>query len=87
MKTQWGDWRHDKATNILTYGPARYNIRLNEIDSSAAMLDWIFQILPKNWKGDKAKIMFDLLQAFDDLLAPQQNFCSMGVERRKVGTA
>jgi hypothetical protein len=75
---QWGDWVLNPQNLTLTYINEEYEIDLEEIHSSAAILDWIFQIVGKNY-GVKAA--YDLLRAFEDILKPQQNYCSFGKER------
>jgi hypothetical protein len=51
-----------------------YEIDLERVRDSAAALDWIFQILGKNWATQR--VMKDLLEAFDDIFHPQANLCS-----------
>jgi hypothetical protein len=71
---KWGDWKLSKSTETLDNKPNGYSIPLGEIGSSAAMLDWIFQIQAKSWAD--AQTMYDLLRALDDVLAPQECYCS-----------
>lgn len=71
---QWGAWVFNPKNYTLGHATEGYEIDLDEINSSAAMLDWIFQILGKKWAT--AKVMHDLLQALDDILGPQANYCS-----------
>jgi hypothetical protein len=51
-----------------------YEIDLERIRDSAAALDWIFQILGKNWATQR--VIRDLLNAIRDIIHPQQNLCS-----------
>jgi hypothetical protein len=76
---QWGDWVLNPQNLTLTYmdNGYEYEIDLEEIHSSAAILDWIFQVVGKSY-GFKAT--YDLLRAFDDILKPQQCYCSFGKE-------
>jgi len=52
----------------------RYEIDLERVRDSAAMLDWIFQIQGKTWAS--ARVTKDLLNAFDSIFNPQANLCS-----------
>jgi hypothetical protein len=72
-RTKWGDWSFDTKTLCLIHSDSYY-IDLTQIISSAAMLDWIFQIQAKPWAD--AKTLHDLLNALDDILCPQENYCS-----------
>jgi hypothetical protein len=47
------------------------------------LLDWIFQVQGKNW-GD-AQTIYDLLNAFEDTLHPQQNYCSFEEDKKADG--
>ena len=60
-----------------------YTVSLKDCTSSAAILDWIFQIQQKTWADNGT--MMGLLQAFEDVLHPQENFCSLGEERNGSG--
>lgn len=76
---RWGDWEFDAKNLVLAYKSGRfpdYEVPLAEMNSSAAMLDWIFQIGGKSWAD--AKILGDLVMALDDLLRPQATLCSTG---------
>jgi len=71
---RWGKWVFDAKHLTLKHSTEEYEIDLENIHSSAAILDWIFQIQGKAWAD--ATTMYDLLRAFDDILAPQANYCS-----------
>jgi hypothetical protein len=75
----WGEWLYKPASRTLTHRKTRYKVPLGEIDTSAEMLDWIFQILHKEW--GTAAVIHDFLEALDDLLDPQATYCSQGIER------
>lgn len=77
---QWGKWTLDRETLCLVHGSEHYEIDLEEVDSSAAMLDWIFQIQNKSWAD--ANTVHDLLQAFCEILDPQANYCPGEQDRR-----
>ena len=80
---QWGNWMFDSKNLTLTHTVEGYEIDLEEIHSSAVILDWIFQILSKQWAD--ASTMHDLLRAFDDILDPQANYCPWEEDRRADG--
>ena len=88
---QWGPWQlhTENLTLILgrvnrTTASARqgscsavlYEIDLEKITDSAAMLDWIFQICNKTWATNE--IVGCLVAAFGDLFEPQRYLCSFG---------
>lgn len=74
----------DEAELTLVHGYPVYRIDLEEIDSSAAVLDWIFQIVgTKDWAT--AEVVEDLLRAFRDVLDPQKNYCADGADLRAHG--
>jgi hypothetical protein len=80
-KCKWGNWTYDDSNQILRYEShgSDCEIDLVEVRTSAAMLDWIFQLRHKSWIT--AQDLADLLEAFDDLLDPQANYCSWGEEQ------
>ena len=71
---RWGDWVCDKELMTLTNLKHDYEIDLEEIENSAQILDWIYQVFNKGWNDPLA--VYDLLEAFEDLLSPQSNYCS-----------
>ena len=80
----WGPWRYNANVLELEYydedGNYRYGVDLERCNSSAEVLDWIFQVNTKNWCGYEC--IGQLVQALGDLLHPQQNICSGGRNRR-----
>jgi hypothetical protein len=80
---RWGNWRLD-AKNLtlehLTGDHLDYDVDLEKMNTSAEMLDWIFQVRGKAWASDQD--MGDLLTALDELLKPQVNLCSGGRDCR-----
>lgn len=72
----WGNWRFN-PDNLTLVWRKWYDIDLEQINSSAKMLDWIFQCL-KGQRGQQAEDMKDLLKAFGDIFNPQRNCCSWG---------
>lgn len=79
----WGNWTFDPKILTLTHSQENYEIDLEEIHSSAAILDWIFQVHMKSWAD--AGAVNDLLQALDDILKPQANYCSFEQDMRADG--
>ena len=77
---EWGPWRLNARNLTLIHVPEDYEIDLESCVSSARVLDWIFQVSTKTWctKDDAA----DLLTALHDVLDPQANLCSFGVDKR-----
>jgi hypothetical protein len=51
-----------------------YEVDLETIRDSAAMLDWIFQVSKKSWAD--ARVTKDLLNALDSIFHAQANLCS-----------
>jgi hypothetical protein len=87
-KAQWGNWRFSRSNNLLIIRKSRdpgererdlYEIALEQCNSSAEILDWIGQLDGKNWTT--AEDMGYLVEALDDLLSLQSNFCSGGEEQ------
>jgi len=80
----WGPWRFDAKRLVLQFiadnGAEWYEIDLEEMTSSAQMLDAIFQQAGKVWCKEPENLGH-LIQALHDLLYPQQNLCSFGVNR------
>jgi len=81
---QWGKWKFDAERLALVFGNGEYEVDLENMNSSAQMLDWIFQISNKSWATRKD--VGDLVQALQDLLSPQGNLCSMGAEKHLDAT-
>ena len=81
-RTQFGPWRYDPALLTLTFYEGKragYEVDLERMPTSAAMLDWIFQVRGKSWCTPEA--MAALLEALDEILDPQSGMCRDGVER------
>jgi len=75
---RWGGWMLDAKRHVLVLIKDGYEIDLETIDSSAEMLDWIFQV--RRWTTPEE--MADLLKAFRDIFHPQANLCSCGADLR-----
>ena len=80
---RWGAWELDAKRLALVHAPDGYEVDLEDINSSAAMLDWIFQI--ERWATPQE--LADLLQALRDIFHPQATLCSGGADKRIDGPA
>ena len=78
---KWGPWRFED--NLVLVNGEDYEIDLEQINSSAKMLDWIFQI---NGKGREEFCVTSLVQAFRDIFKPQSNCCSFGADKQFSGS-
>lgn len=76
----WGPWRYNAKTLEIEYydeeGKYKYGVDLQRCNSSAKVLDWIFQVDDKHWGYECTG---HLVQAIRDLL--DRNFCSGGQDR------
>ena len=76
----WGRWTFNPSTACLETplgGGGPYQIPVDEMSSSAAILDWIFQIHEKTWASADDKD--DLTAAILELVG--RGVCSGGFER------
>jgi len=86
-KRKWGNWIF--RSSILTLqlkaknNNTLYEVDLERINSTAEMLDWIFQV---NCKYCKEGHMEDLIDALHEIFNPQANCCSMGREKEFSGS-
>lgn len=88
--TRWGNWEYEQHEHLrlLVYrGPDGYpyEIDLGGITSSAACLDWIFQLHGKTWMSPQD--CSDLIETLRVLVNPQATLCSCGIERGQGGAA
>jgi hypothetical protein len=74
----WGVWQLNAERLALVHTPDGYEIDLEDISTSAQMLDWIFQV--RRWASPQE--MADLLTALGDIFQPQANLCSGGSDKR-----
>jgi hypothetical protein len=77
-RTKWGPWRHNRKDRTLCHENG-YGIDLDECGTSAQVLDWIFQVFGKQW-ADPFTVA-SLLEALEDLVDPQKNLCSGGIDQ------
>ena len=57
-----------------------YEVDLEDMDCSAAVLDWIVQVSKKSW-ADRA-LVGELVESIDEILDLQGTYCSDGIEQR-----
>jgi hypothetical protein len=81
VRDKWGPWRFED--NLVLVNGEDYEIDLEQINSSAKMLDWIFQV---NSKGREEFCVKSLVQAFRDIFKPQSNCCSFGIDKQFSGS-
>ncbi len=81
---RWGNWRFKESDLTLEYASPRkltpYYIDLERMDTSAVMLDWIFQINQKGWAS--VNDLGQLIRALNDIFEPQATLCSSGISKR-----
>lgn len=80
---KYGKWQYNEKSRTLGYKVKNgyfYAFNLENITSSAQMLDWIMQINGKVW--GKGQCVADLVEAFDDIFDPQDSLCSFGNDKR-----
>lgn len=76
----WGPWILNARNWTLIHVDAQYyEIYLENIRSSALLLDYIFQIAGKQWCSESDAGY--LLKAFQELFHPQRTLCSSGVAK------
>ncbi len=89
----WGDWYLDSEEKMLIYARKRpkgdesyrpnpdfnYCVYIDEMSNSAKTLDWIMQVANKMWAT--SEVVGDLVKAINDILQPQANLCSHGVDK------
>ena len=90
-KGQWGNWRFSSKDNLLIIrkspSPGErerdlYEVILERCNTSAEILDWIAQLNGKTWTTPED--IGYLVEALNDLLSLQSNFCG-GEEERSDG--
>ena len=80
---EWGNWKLNPETRQLEYNDGdsnTYEINVDDMNSSAPTLDWIYQLHGKTWMTPRG--MYDLLTAIDDIFMVQGSFCSGGQDHR-----
>src|SRR4051812_20453228 len=75
---RWGNFVYNAHNFTLRYEPQDYEIDLEDMGTSAAMLDTIFQMRRVVDPGD----MTNLIEALYKLSNPQRNLCSGGQDKQ-----
>jgi|TARA_Y100000052_G_C2881253_1_gene45610 hypothetical protein len=93
---KWGGWYFGKEHLTLDlldtpegnypHENPFYQVDLETINSSAKMLDWIFQVNGKVSKMYGFDVCQNLINAFDDIFKPQKNCCSYGADKKFDGS-
>lgn len=81
MILKWGSWRldpRDLVLEILKAEGERYLIPLVKCNSSEEILDWLTKLREKPWATGQD--LLDLIDAFDDLLGLEENYCGSGID-------
>lgn len=78
--TQWGIWKLVASDYELVAIDSElgkiYSLDLEDFTDSAMVLNDIFQVRAKTWANDK--VVYDLLQAIQDIFDPQSTLCGFG---------
>lgn len=82
VESGWGGWTLDRERLVLEYD--QYEVDLEHSLTGAQVCDWIFQVAHKSWATPE--VTAGLVKAFDDLLQPQANLCSGGVNKEISNT-
>lgn len=81
MNLQWGNWSlnpRELVLQIQRIGGDMYLIPLVKCNSSEEILDWISRFRQKPWAT--IRDLSDLIDALDDLLGLEENFCGSGID-------
>jgi hypothetical protein len=81
MNGRWGRWSLDPGELVLQIrkmGEEVYTIPLVTCNSSEEILDWIIRLRHKPWATGRD--LCDLIDALDDLLGLEENFCGAGID-------
>ena len=76
-KDRWGKWVLNTQNLTIVFDPKKvgYDIDLEELDTSAQMLDWYYHAKHKVYFGPQD--MYDLMSAFEDIFDPRSTLCGM----------
>jgi hypothetical protein len=78
-----GPWKFDPALFVITHAAEPgYQVRVKSMETSAQVLDWIFQVRGKHWV--KPVDMETFLRLLMMILNPQGTLCSWGVEQGPI---
>ena len=79
--SSWGDWEFQENLTLWNVR-MRYEIDLEQINSAASLLDWIFHLRGRVGREG----IWDLTQAFEDIFCPRANCCSFGRSKAFSGS-
>lgn len=71
IKNKWGNWVLDDIEQKLLHVKSRYEIDLQGIQDDADMVDWIFEVVNKNWSNRTD--LGDMLYAFNSIIEPHSH--------------
>ena len=74
-----------KGDVFLEHFKYPYQIDLPDATTSAAVLDWIIQLIHKDWVGPES--IYEFIEKVDKFLHLQANYCSGGFESNPDRTA
>lgn len=80
--TKDNEWVYRKNRTI-EHRKRKYYVDLDRCESSAAVLDWIFQIFAKRWCTPKT--LHDLMLHLRERVNPQATLCSWGMSKGTEG--
>lgn len=75
--SSWGRWTLNPNNACLETQNPTYQIPVDEMTSSASILDWIFQIQEKTWASSQD--VGDLVEAVADILG--RGVCGSGIDK------
>ncbi len=74
------NWTFDRQRLVITHAfMESYEVDVEQMSTSAEMLDWIFQLQGKTWVTEKD--MGALIFMLRHIVHPQEHLCSGGVEK------
>lgn len=78
-----GPWKFDPKRLVITHAShVSYEIDVEQMRTSAEVLDWIYQVAWKPWV--KPIDVEPLLRLIWTILDPQRNLCSWGAEQGPI---
>ena len=80
-KAKWGEWVFHTDNLTIRHASRGHEIDLEQINSTAKMLDWIF-----HYQGRLGPSVADLIAAFAEIFRPCANCCSFGREKAFSGS-
>jgi hypothetical protein len=75
----WGEWVLDPHEQLLVHLPSNYRVDFEHMNTSASMLDLVFQVERKGFISSEAVGQF--ITALADIFDPQAYLCTDGREQ------